>query len=339
MINRYGEFIKKVITILAILSVLLIIGLIINNRIYYFIYKTANTEKDTLTDGEINAVQEVYSYLEQNGNRIFTGFNGNFDIIIYNDKYEFLFSSSNPGSEWTKVNESFDLNKCLYRRDAVNPQAFAIKVGDHWVGSFSTNNTYNKKVAETVPIYYPPQLLSLDQKFYRANIIHEMVHAYQGKLNSVRIDVDKNIHNVCSSFYSDPEFQKLIIMEAGYLEKAITTDNMSEIREFAKLFLDTRDKRRQECKMQNFDIHNEQEIEWLEGVARYAEYYASIGSSSPAASQFLDIDYKVKNKKDDRYYALGMAEVMVLNKLYPEWQDAVFKYAFTLEDLIRESLK
>lgn len=76
---------------------------------------------------------------------------------------------------------------------------------------------------------------------------------------------------------------------------------------YTKKFLEIREKRRIECKMSMTEIQNEVDFEWLERLARYAEYKASTNSNSLVAKNLLDIDQKVKIKGDDRYYTLGMA--------------------------------
>jgi hypothetical protein len=49
------------------------------------------------------------------------------------------------------------------------------------------------------------------------------------------------------------------------------------------------------------------------------------------------IEQKVKNRDDDRYYVLGMAEALVLDKLQEDWKDEMFDKDFSL-DVVRQNI-
>ena len=84
------------------------------------------------------------------------------------------------------IDENEELGKKIYRRNADNPQAFAVLVGNKWIGSMSTKNWFNKSMVNSVPFFFPPQILIIDDEYYQASIIHEMVHAYEAKKNNKR---------------------------------------------------------------------------------------------------------------------------------------------------------
>lgn len=67
--------------------------------------------------------------------------------------------------------------------------------------------------------------------------------------------------------------------------------------------------------MTNDEIKNEMDFEWLEGMARYAEYTASAGSKSIVSRKLINIFEKVAINGDDIYYTLGMAQVILIQKL------------------------
>ena len=88
--------------------------------------------------------------------------------------------------------------------------------------------------------------------------------------------------------------------------------------------------------MNDKEILEEQEMEWLEGLARCAEYKVSRGSSSLISKGLSDISEKVKVKNDDRYYALGMAEYMIVTKLDEHYEKYIFQKNVALEDILSE---
>lgn len=332
------KLIKRITLTLAIILVILATGLIVNNRVFYIKYNNVDTKGAHLSEDDISRVHEVFTYLYKEGNDIFSGFDGkDLNLLVYNEVYEFLFSDFKPsGQEWTYIDKDNYLNKRIYRRKANNSQAFAIKVDSSWVGSFATMDTYHKQMLSEIPIFFPPQLITVDEPYYKAIVIHEMLHAYQGKHNSNRIDDAEHIHSVSSSYYMDSRFNTLIEQEANYLEAALKADNTDTVRENVQLFLQIRTQRRNECQMTDIDIHEEQEMEWLEGLARYAEYKVSQGSSSLIAKGLSDISEKVKVKNDDRYYSLGMAEYMIIFKLDKKYEQRIFKNNVALEDILYE---
>lgn len=327
---------KKLILTITIVLTVMVVGLIINNRVFYFKYNNIDTKKDYLSEEEINRIHNVFDYLYEEGNSIFTGFDGkDMSLLIYNESFEFLFSDVQPSTgEWTYIDKDEYLNKLIYRRIAENSQAFAVKVGSSWVGSFAMMDTYHKQILREIPIFFPPQFVFVDEQYYKAIVIHEMTHAFQGKCNSTRVDEVEHIHNVCRTYYEDSRFNQLLEQEGKYLEAALKTDDTDIIYKNAELFLQTRSLRRKECQMTNQEIYEEQEMEWLEGLARYAEYKVSRGSSSPIAKGLFHISEKVKVNSDDRYYTLGMAEYMIILKLDKTYEQNILNDKVSLEDIL-----
>ena len=333
--NKKRKILKWISISILGLILLGVIGLIVNNRILAVKYNNLSTDEGTLTSSEVLAVKGVYDYLSEDGDDIFKGFNGKTDLIIFNDKYEFLICDDNSETGWELIENNTVLKKSIYRRNADNPQAFAVQVNGEWVGSMSTKNTFNKTMANSVPVFFPIQTLIADDEQYKAVVIHEMVHAYEAKNNGERFVRIEKLHNICENYYDDQLFNELIVQEASYLEKAISAERNEEAVEYAKKFLETRDRRRAECKMSTTEIQSEADFEWLEGLARYAEFKASADSKSLVARNLGDIDRKVKIKADDRYYTLGMAQALVLDKLNKDWKKDLFTDDFSMEEFLK----
>jgi len=333
------KILKTVILTIISLIVLIIIGLIVNNRICYKVYSSKDTTSNSLSESEKEAVREVYEYLNENGESIFKGFDGrNIDLIVYNKKYEFLFSSKKEENGWEFIEYDESVSRNILRKEAENSEAFAVKVGDRWVGSFGTFATYNKGIIDIIPILFPPQIFFVDKEYYRGLFIHEMAHAFQGIIDYKRVDTDEHLHDICAKYYGNSQFQELFKLEGHYLEAAINADSDKDIITNAKLFLETRQERRIKCGMSEEEISNEIEFEWLEGLGRYAEYYASQGSSKMIVKNLLTIEKKVTTDHDDRYYVAGMAQAMVLDKISDDWQKKVFQEGSTLEECIKSNI-
>ena len=315
----------------------LILGLIVNNRLCAIKYSKFDTNGGILTTAEISAVKSVYEYLANYGDDIFKGLKESIDLIIFNDSYEFLICDNELVPGWNYICNNGDLNQKIYRRNADNPQAFAVLVGEKWIGSMGTKNKLNKYITNSVPLFFPPQIMITDDEHYQAMIIHEMVHAYEANNNNARFTKIRTLHDICNNYYDHKAFNEMITKEAYYLEQAILAEKHEDVLAYAKKFLEIRERRRTECKMSMTEIQSEVGFEWLEGLARYAEYKASINSDSLVVKKFLDIDQKVKVKGDDRYYTLGMAQALVLDKLQTYWKNEVFDDDFSMEGYIKKS--
>ena len=337
--SKMGKTIKWIAISLIGLMLVPILGLIANNRVMAMKYNKLDTNTDVLTNENLSAVEDVYEYLQQDGYTIFDGLGGNTDLIIYNDQFEFLICDDDSVPGWRCIGNNAALNKNIFSRNADNPQAFAVLAGDTWIGSMSTKDTFNKAMVNTVPFFFPPQFVMIDDAHYRGLVIHEMVHAYEANNNNARFMQIQSIHDVCEDYYGDQAFNELIAKEAYYLEQAITAAAYEDVLANTGKFIEMRERRRTECQMSMSDIQDEMDFEWLEGLARYAEYKASSGSNSLVAKNLIDIDQKVKVKSDERYYTLGMAQALVLDKLKEDWKNDIFTDGFSMEACIKGILE
>lgn len=340
------KIVFRIILVFISVMVILVIGLLINHAVFEYRYSHMNTHAEQLSDTEIRQIQAVYDYLAENGTDIFPGFDGTtVDLIIFNDKYEFLISVDADASEWINTGYSDVLKKNIYRRPAKDPQAFAVYTADRWVGSMATQNSFNRSIFMTMKeqagifgYLIPPQIFHADTEYYKGIVIHEMLHAFQAQKNAVRVDSAGSVHNVSSNFYENERFDSLIRSEGAYLQKALDAKSKEDTLRYVVLFLETREIRRTECGMTANEIFKEREFEWLEGMARYAEYQSSKASKSIIRSNLGKIIDKVKVKSDDRYYSMGLAEGLILDKLGVDWKDNAFSGEFVFEvALLRSS--
>jgi hypothetical protein len=143
-----------------------------------------------------------------------------------------------------------------------------------------------------------------------------------------------SIGDINRKYTGEAVFEDLIQKEGDYLQLALDAGQPDEIIKYARLFLDTRTERRAACGMSAADIHDEEEYEWLEGMARYAEYMSSSGSSCLMRKNLGNIAQKAGSQSDDRYYAMGMAQAMLLDKLDSGWKNTAFSDTFTFEDTL-----
>lgn len=337
---KTGRLLKRIVLWFFGLVALVLVLLVLNNRVIAGRYSSVVTDSPELTTEEVEAVKDVYAFLEGNGESVLPGFHGkDIDLILYNDAYEFLFADEEAGPGWEALGSSSLPGRNLYRRPADNPQAFAVFLTDRWVGSMSTLDHFNKSMTEEIGSIFPPQLILLDEAHYKGVVIHEMVHALQGKADDGRLKRLSTLHDISSTYEDDKSFNDLILEEASYLDQAIRSESEEEVLQHAASFLLTRQERRTASGMSASEIRDEKDFEWLEGLARYAEFKSSEGSESMVRKRMDRIEEKVRTKGDDRYYTLGMAQAMVLDQLDETWKDEVFQPDFSLEEKLTELTK
>jgi hypothetical protein len=133
--------------------------------------------------------------------------------------------------------------------------------------------------------------------------------------------------------------------------EALQEKENQKMRVSVNSFLDVRSQRRKDHQMDRALINFEQELEWLEGLAKYAETRsAELGSEEQFSKKFkeyrvargrLRVDFyaRLRNlgeqKGDLRFYLSGAAQAMLLDRLVPEWKTELHKNKrFTLEELL-----
>ena len=116
-------------------------------------------------------------------------------------------------------------------------------------------------------------------------------------------------------------------------------------------FLIVRAKRRSNVKLDTACIQAEKQLEWLEGLAKYAE------SKSYTLASTIESEYKFKNKNtywelerkqqlsklgksggDNRFYHSGAAQAYILDRLDSSWKENIMDDQYFLEDMIRRKI-
>ncbi|HWT26990.1 MAG TPA: hypothetical protein VN131_03550 [Mobilitalea sp.] len=339
------KIIKRILLGFLLLIFICLTGLLANNLILRAVYSRYVTDADTLSKDELTQVKEVYDYLEAEGTKLLPGFDGkNIDLIVFNHAYEFLICNGDADNNWEFLEENEALGKNIYRRNADNSQAFAVNTNGEWVGSMSTRKNFVKSITNTLGeagvfgYLIPLQVFATDNEHYKGLIIHEMTHALQAIQIEPRLIKDQTISNVSSKYDNNTRYQELIREEAKYIEKALKSESLDETTVYAKHFLVLRKQRREESNMTSQEIRTEKEFEWLEGLARYTEYVSSAKSKSILRGNLDNIENKMNEGGDERFYALGMAQALVLDKLGYDWKQTVFTENFTFEDTLEQAL-
>jgi hypothetical protein len=259
-------------------------------------------------------------------------------IILYNESFEFLVGEAKPPSPWQVVKGDDFLGRPYYRRPAENPQAFAVTVGTLWAGSGGTLELMNRKIP-----------FRLSREFHVVIMLHEVFHAFQATLAPQRFAKAMSVYKSEGRYpYKDLPFSAAWNSEGEALADGLKATEEAAIRGLAQKFLDIRDARRRQISLDPELNSYERELEWLEGLAKYAEvrFYelaASLTSEAAYANYrsghpFWPADLARLRRNlglqegDLRFYLSGLAQARLLDRLCPGWKAKAFEDKVNLED-------
>ena len=200
---------------------------------------------------------------------------------------------------------------------------------------------------------------------YLSMIQHESFHAFQAVWAQPRFDAAEWDGIRLSDQY--PWESKAGIdawqQELDLLQAALKSEDKEGARQLAQQFLNHRDVRRKTMQLSADLIRYENQREWVEGMARYAELETwRLAATDEQYQPLVDVhsDRKFKEYRsfaerwrreldqisrmaedegDGRFYYSGMAQAYLLDQLHPSWKlTLAADPMLNLEDLLRQAL-
>ncbi len=278
------------------------------------------------------------------GDEVWPGFgSAAIPVIVYNEGYEFLTGPINPppAPPWAKVEKDTFAGEPYFRRPAEHPQAFAVDLGEQWAASMTSLETMNRKA---------PFKLSGD--FYVVVLLHEVFHAFQATVEPARFREANSLYVLEKNYPAkDPAFAKAWTEEGALLAAAVKAKDREETMNKVRAFLRQRDSRREPLPFSIVTADYERQMEWLEGLAKYAEirFYelAAARSQEPAFAaykpglpywtwDFVRLEKQLGTQEGDlRFYLSGMAQARILDRLSPDWKVRFLKDGGATENRLR----
>ena len=387
------EKIRKIILIFAVLACGICLLLAAVSAVSNLGLPQGSISLETLSESDKVRLAEALHLRQSLGESVWTGWGqADIPVILYNENYAFLVGYPQPPPGWVKVpagiqrgsawdpvpGDSFE-QQTYYRQrlpgSGITPEAFTVLVGDHWVSSLQILDWAKISLVQTIrqdlpaflrPIF--PYRLFLGQLIegsdqYISLMEHEAFHAFQGSLAAGKFSAAENASSQYASQYSweDAFLQADWQQELELLADALQSSDDGAASEIVRRFLDTRSARRGARQIAPQLAAYEQQREWLEGLARYAELeiwrQADSGKYVPIASTEALADFKayagfakrwsqeinqMKRMADDegdgRFYYSGMAQAFLLDRLLPGWKVRAFEDGVWLEDLLAEAV-
>lgn len=268
-------------------------------------------------------------------------------IVLFGPRYEFFMGPGRPPSGWAIVAGDDFGGRPYFRREAKDAQAFAVKVGKEWTGCAPTLALMNGKSP-----------LKLGADIHVVMILHETFHAFQADKAPGRFRAALADYKSESRYpFKDKDFAAAWTEEGAALAAALKAADNDGAARLARKFLEVRQARRERVPLDADLLAYEQDIEWLEGLAEYAElgFYELAGRGGPPPSSagirfatrlpfmlqwdFVRLERQLGSQDGDlRFYLSGMAQARLLDRFAPGWKSKTPLERVRLEDLLRAAL-
>ena len=375
-------------------TLLIIVGLAIASALYNLTLPKKSKTVEYLSVKEKSFIAEEMNLQQKMGNEVWPGW-GNLQIpvIVYNEKYAFLIGYPDPpagwykmpgeefrGTEWEIVKTDNFSGKPYYRQllpnPDITPENFTVKVGERWVLTMQTNEYsavafykgFRKQLPPVINAIFPYpifwKLLMGTAETHIVLMAHEAFHAFQGTEVPQRLAQASRVGHLSSVYpWHVTANSEGWTEEMNLLLEAYNNESNDAARQLVAQFLNKRMQRREKAKLADSTIQYEQEREWLEGLALYAELTIGMKASENQNYKPVNEIEKVsefKNYKtfsnfynrqieevkraairpeENRFYSTGMLQAVMLDRLMPEWKNEALNEDVYLEDLLKKAVK
>ena len=307
--------------------------------------QTSRSDSEFLSAADKSELAEILRLKTELGDQVWPGLSRlDVPIILFNERFEFLVGEANPASPWEVVRTDNFLGRPYFRRPAENPQAFAVAVGTRWAGSIGTLELMNSQIP-----------FQLSREFHVVLALHEIFHAFQATLAPQRFARAMGVYKSEEKYpYQDPQFSTAWNSEGEALADALRATEDVVISDLARKFLGVREARRRQTALDPELISYERELEWLEGLAKYAEvqfYKLAASRASEAAyanyrsgHPFWPADLARLRRNlggqegDLRFYLSGVAQAILLDRLSPGWKAKALEEKANLDDRLQAAI-
>ncbi len=189
-----------------------------------------------------------------------------------------------------------------------------------------------------------------------AFLLHEAMHAFQAMEFSQRFERALSAYGCEKDYpFEDEAFSNVWNEEGLILAKAYAQKDLKEMKVLALQFLEHREKRRASAGLAAELLAFERDLEWLEGLGKYAEIRFAELASREIQDEKKAKGYRVafnraradmssrlprlgEQSGDLRFYLSGAVQAILLDRLQPEWKVEYKKSDSSLEKLLAQAV-
>lgn len=348
---------------------------------------------DRLSDESKAHLAEVIQLQQSVGDEVWPSWgDADVPIIVYNEVYAFLVGYADPpdgwmrmpqeekrGGPWELVRDDNFFGAAYYRQPLpdpeITPENFTVKVGEQWVATMWTREYAEIAFYQDFQQSLPPLLVAIfpyrlmwnlimgETDTYIAALEHESFHVFQGTVVPERLAAAEFAMQYNNRYpWDDAAAESAWQEEVDILLAAVQAETDEEATHLIQDFLFQRNERRMAMGLSDNLITFEQQREWLEGLAKYAEVtIGQVAAASPTYAPLpelaADEDFHAYTTRerywlqqveeiarlsgregDIRFYYTGMAQAILLDRLLPNWKDRAFEPGVMLEELLLEAV-
>jgi hypothetical protein len=235
--------------------------------------------RDHPSPREVAIARESQALRRAVGDAVWPGFGrAAMPLQLYNDRFGFVLGMATPPG-WDEVpGERIDGQPC-YRSDRPERQAFAVRVGETWVGSLAVKDVMDAKVprqlqAKLGPLgrLVPYRLFVVSTDQYVTLVLHEQFHALEAESNPRRFEAARSAYGAEATYpWERDGYRAAWLEEVTLLQSALAAAEPERRRDEVRRFLRKREERRLRFALDAGQLAFERRIEWLEGLAKYVE--------------------------------------------------------------------
>jgi hypothetical protein len=303
---------------------------------------------------ELTEAAEAWHLLSSYGDQVWPGWGAaRIPLLIRAGEFDLLVGHPSPPQEFGLLPDSTVADQPIYRYAGhliPVPAATVWEVGGVWSVAVPTR----AELQQAIDAKLGTGVVQLDTASYIRAIVHEAFHAYamttiHGDVPNFGADVDEG--EMIQRLAALPDLDEQHAAEGQALVKALQASESLEVRAAAAEFLKLRQTRR--ARQDKEIAAYEQSIEWLEGLARYADIalmqlsarVGEVPGNPPSGKIWLDFHAALSSLASSpdgfrgRYYLLGAAQAFLLDRLMPDWKTRALSEKLALEGLLQEALR
>jgi hypothetical protein len=325
--------------------------------------------RDRLSVREIAILRESQELRRAVGDEVWPDFaRVAIPVQLYNDRFGFVFGMAAPRG-WDEVpGERID-GQPYYRTGSPERQAFAVRIGETWVGSLTVKETMDAETPRLLTARLGPLgrlvpyrlfIVSTDQ--YVTMLLHEQFHAFQAESNPSRFEAARAAYRPAAAYpWEQDGYRAAWLEEVTLLQSALAAADRAVRRDLVRQVLRKREERRRRFILDQAQLAFERQIEWLEGLAKYVEleswrlaatsgyrplepmradpqFHAYSGYDGQWRTERMNMKIGLNLHGDLPFYYTGAMQARLLDALRPDWKKGFIGSERQLEELLGEAV-
>jgi len=330
---------------------------------------TAPVVRDRLSAREVAVLRESQALRRAVGDAIWPDFGRTpIAVQLYNERFGFVLGVAAPRG-WDEVtDERIDGEPC-YRNANPERQAFAVRIDDTWAGSLPVKDVMDAQTPRQLMSRLGPLgrlvpfrlfIISADQ--YVTLVIHEQFHAFQAQSSPRRFEAAQAAYGPGAAYpWEQDGYRAAWRDEVALLQSALATADGAARQGLVLQFLRQREERRRRFNLDQAQLAFERQIEWLEGLAKYAEleswrlagpsgyrplepmqadpqFHGYSGYDGQWRTERMNMKIGLNMHGDMPFYYTGAMQARLLDAVRPAWKKGFAQSDRHLEELLAESV-